>query len=129
NAIFFTYALVLTRFYHVSNNNVPLYGLAFAIGNLAGPLLLGHLFDTLGRKTMIALTYVVSGVLLYATGLLFAHGVLNATTVTLCWMVVFFFASAGASAAYLTASEIFPMETRAFAIAIVYAIATLVGGA
>jgi MFS family permease len=129
NAFTFTQGLILGTYFHVPDSAIPYYYLPFAIGNLAGPLVLGHFFDTIGRKTMIAATYIVSGVLLYLTGLLFAHHVLTATTVTLCWMIVFFFASAGASAAYLTASEIFPMETRALAIAIVYAIGTLVGGA
>jgi MFS family permease len=129
NAFTFTQGLILGTYFHVPDWAIPYYYLPFAIGNLAGPLLLGHFFDAIGRKTMIAGTYILSGVLLYGTGLLFAHHQLTATTVTLCWMVVFFFASAGASAAYLTASEIFPLETRAFAIAIVYAVGTLVGGA
>ena len=98
NAIFFTYALVLTRFYHVSNNNVPLYGLAFAVGNLAGPLLLGHLFDTLGRKKMISGTYLISGALLSFSAWLFASGALSTAGQVFIWIVVFFFASAGASA-------------------------------
>src|SRR3984885_9180403 len=117
NAIFFTYALVLTKFYHVSNNAVPLYGLAFAVGNLAGPLLLGHLFDSLGRKKMISGTYLISGALLAFSGWLFAAGVLGAAGQTFIWIVIFFFASAGASAGYLTVSEIFPIEIRAEALA------------
>jgi MFS family permease len=129
NAFTFTQGLILGTYFQVPDWAIPYYYLPFAIGNLAGPLLLGHFFDTVGRKTMIASTYILSGVLLYATGLLFAHHLLTAATVTLCWMIVFFFASAGASAAYLTASEIFPMETRALAIAIVFAVGTLVGGA
>ena len=127
NAIFFTYALVLTKFYHVSNNNVPLYGLAFAVGNLAGPLLLGPLFDTLGRKKMIAGTYLISGALLAGSAWLFDAGVLHAAGQTFIWIVVFFFASAGASAGYLTVSEIFPIEIRAEAIAVFFAIAQVVG--
>ncbi len=129
NAFTFTQGLILGTYFHVPDWAIPYYYLPFAIGNLAGPLLLGHFFDTIGRKTMIAATYILSGLLLYGTGLLFAHDMLTAATVTLCWMIVFFFASAGASAAYLTASEIFPLEIRAFAIAIVYATGTLVGGA
>jgi MFS family permease len=129
NAFTFTQGLILGTYFHVPDWAIPYYYLPFAIGNLAGPLLLGHFFDAIGRKTMIASTYILSGALLYGTGLLFAHHQLTATTVTLCWMAVFFFASAGASAAYLTASEIFPMETRALAIAIVFAVGTLVGGA
>jgi MFS family permease len=127
NAIFFTYALVLTKFYHVSNNDVPLYGLAFAVGNLAGPLLLGHLFDTLGRKKMISGTYLLSGALLAASAWLFNAGVLHAAAQTFIWIVVFFFASAGASAGYLTVSEIFPIEIRAEALAVFFALAQVVG--
>jgi MFS family permease len=127
NAIFFTYALVLTKFYHVSNNAVPLYGLAFSVGNLAGPLLLGHLFDTLGRKKMISGTYLISGAMLAASAWLFGAGVLNAAGQTFIWIVVFFFASAGASAGYLTVSEIFPIEIRAEALAVFFAIAQIFG--
>jgi MFS family permease len=127
NAIFFTYALVLTKFYHVSNNAVPLYGLAFAVGNLAGPLVLGHLFDTLGRKKMISGTYLLSGALLAASAWLFDAGVLHAAAQTFIWIVVFFFASAGASAGYLTVSEIFPIEIRAEALAVFFALAQIVG--
>jgi MFS family permease len=129
NAFTFTQGLILGTYFHVPDAAIPYYYLPFAIGNLAGPLLLGGLFDTVGRKPMIAGTYILSGVLLYGTGVLFARGALDATTVTVCWMIVFFFASAGASAAYLTASELFPLEARALAIAIVYAVGTLVGGA
>jgi MFS family permease/CBS domain-containing protein len=128
NAIFFTYALVLTKFYHVSSGSVGWYILPFALGNFAGPVLLGRWFDTLGRKPMIAGTYIISGVLLLGTGILFQQGQLNAFTQTFAWCIIFFFASAGASAAYLTVSEIFPMETRAMAIAFFYAFGTALGG-
>jgi MFS family permease len=128
NAIFFTYALVLTKVYGVNPATVGLYLLPFAVGNFAGPLLLGRFFDSIGRKPMIAGTYILSGVLLIITGILFDHGTLTATTQTIAWCVIFFFASAGASAAYLTVSEIFPMETRAMAIAFFYASGTIVGG-
>jgi MFS family permease len=128
NAIFFTYALVLTEIYGVAAASVGLYLLPFAVGNFLGPLLLGRLFDTVGRKPMIAGTYILSGILLIITGILFQNGTLNATTQTVAWCVIFFFASAGASAAYLTVSEIFPMETRAMAIAFFYATGTIVGG-
>jgi MFS family permease len=128
NAIFFTYALVLTEIYNVNPASVGLYLLPFAVGNFMGPLLLGRFFDSIGRKPMIAGTYILSGVLLIITGLLFRNGTLNATTQTVAWCVIFFFASAGASAAYLTVSEIFPMETRAMAIAFFYATGTIVGG-
>jgi MFS family permease len=128
NAIFFTYSLVLTKIYHVNSASVGLYLLPFAVGNFLGPLLLGRYFDTVGRKPMIAGTYILSGVLLIITGILFDHGTLNATTQTVAWCIIFFFASAGASAAYLTVSEIFPMETRAMAIAFFYATGTIVGG-
>jgi len=127
NAIFFTYALVLKNFFHVPDGNVPLFFIAFAVGNLAGPLTIGHLFDTIGRKKMIAGTYILSGVLLAITAVLFKVGALNAITQTICWTVIFFFASSGASAAYLTVSEIFPQEVRAKAIAVFFAIAQCFG--
>ncbi len=128
NAVFFTYSLVLTTFYHVSSSSVGYYLIAFAVGNLLGPLLLGRLFDVIGRRAMIAGTYLVSGVLLAVTAWLFDQGVLTAFSQTVAWVVIFFFASAGASAAYLTVSEIFPMETRALAIAFFYAVGTGLGG-
>jgi MFS family permease len=127
NAIFFTYALVLTQFYGVSATRVPLYGLAFSVGNLLGPLVLGPLFDTVGRKKMISGTYILSGVLLAISAVMFDADVLNATTQTLMWVVIFFFASAGASAAYLTVSETWPIEIRSEAIAVFFAIGTIAG--
>jgi MFS family permease len=127
NAITFGYAQILATFFHVTTN--PGYYFAvIAVGNLFGPLLLGPLFDSLGRKPMIAGTYILSGALLFGTAWLFDAGALNATTMTACWCVVLFFASAGASSAYLTVSEVFPMETRALAIAFFYAIGTAAGG-
>jgi MFS family permease len=123
NAIFFTYALVLATVYHVPSGSIPLYFIAFAVGNLAGPLLLGPLFDTIGRRFMISATYLLSGVLLALTAWAFDADLLSALSQTILWSVVFFFASAGASAAYLTVSEIFPLEVRAKAIAIFFAIA------
>jgi MFS family permease len=128
NAIFFTFALVLTDFYGIAANQVGWYILPFAAGNFLGPLLLGRLFDTLGRRVMIAFTYGVSGVLLAISGYLFSIGVLSAQTQTIAWMVIFFFASPAASAAYLTVSETFPLEVRALAIALFYAIGTGIGG-
>jgi MFS family permease len=128
NAIFFTYALVLTEIYGVGSSSVGWYLIPFAVGNFMGPLLLGRFFDTIGRKPMIAGTYILSGILLIITGILFKNGTLDATTQTIAWCIIFFFASAGASAAYLTVSEIFPMETRAMAIAFFYATGTIVGG-
>src|SRR5215211_5896123 len=128
NAIFFTYALVLTKIYGVDSASVGLYLLPFAVGNFLGPLLLGRFFDTVGRKPMIAGTYILSGILLIVTGILFSNFNETATTETVAWCIIFFFASAGASAAYLTVSEIFPMETRAMAIAFFYATGTIVGG-
>jgi MFS family permease len=128
NAIFFTYALVLTTFYGIPNAQVGWYILPFAAGNVLGPLLLGRLFDTLGRRPMIIFTYLASGVLLAATGWLFAAGMLSAREQTLAWSLIFFFASAAASSAYLTASETFPLEIRALAIALFYAVGTGVGG-
>jgi MFS family permease len=128
NAIFFTYALVLVRFYGVPEENVGSYLLPFALGNVLGPLLLGHLFDTIGRKQMITATYGLAGILLGLTGWFFHMGILTAQTQTLAWTIIFFIASAAASSAYLTVSEIFPLEIRALAIAIFYAVGTLAGG-
>ncbi|MEU6230122.1 MFS transporter [Streptomyces sp. NPDC047042] len=127
NAIYFTYAIVLGVFFGVGDADIPLYGLAFAVGNLLGPLTLGWLFDTVGRKKMISGTYLVSGVLLLVSGCLFRAGVLTAETQTAAWVIVFFFASAGASAGYLTVSEIFPLEVRGQAIAVFFSIAQIVG--
>jgi MFS family permease len=128
NAIFFTFALVLTDFFGVPANQVGWYILPFAAGNFLGPLLLGRLFDTLGRRKMIAFTYGVSGVLLALSGYLFSIGALSAQSQTIAWMVIFFFASPAASAAYLTVSETFPLEVRALAIALFYAVGTGIGG-
>jgi len=128
NAIFFTYALVLTDFYAVPAAHVGWYLLPFAIGNFLGPALLGRLFDTVGRRPMIATTYALSGILLVGAGYLFAIGALSAAGQTIAWMVIFFFASAAASSSYLTVSEIFPLEIRALAIAFFYAIGTGIGG-
>jgi MFS family permease len=127
NAIYFTYGLVLVQFYGVSATSVPLYGLAFAVGNLIGPLVLGPLFDSVGRKPMISGTYLLSGALLAVSAWLFNEGDLTARSQTLIWVVIFFFASAGASAAYLTVSETWPIEIRAEAIAVFFAIAQIVG--
>jgi MFS family permease len=128
NAILFGYATLLSTFYGVSTSNAPYYLVAFAAGNLLGPIVLGPLFDSIGRKPMISGTYILSGVLLLITGFLFDKHDLTAASLTVAWSVVFFFASAGVSAAYLTVSEIFPMETRALAIAIFYAVGTGIGG-
>jgi MFS family permease len=128
NAIFFTYALVLTDFYGIRADHIGWYLLPFAAGNFLGPVFLGRFFDTVGRRVMIALTYGLSGVLLAGAGYLFAIGALSATSQTVAWMVIFFFASAAASSAYLTVSEIFPLEIRALAIAFFYAIGTGIGG-
>jgi len=127
NAIYFTYTLVLAKFYHVDAAKTPIYLISFALGNLIGPLTIGHLFDTIGRRKMISGTYIISGALLAITAFLFNAGILNAFTQTVCWSVIFFFASAGASAAYLTASELFPLEVRAQAIAVFFAIAQCFG--
>ncbi len=128
NAVFFTYALLLIRFYGVAAPRVGLFLLPFAAGNVAGPLLMGKLFDSIGRKPMIVFTYAASGVLLALSGWLFAHGGLTATTQTIAWTVIFFIASCAASSAYLTVSEIFPLEIRAIAISLFYSIGTLIGG-
>jgi MFS family permease len=128
NAITFGYATILTTFFKTSSTSTGYYYVVIAVGNFLGPLLLGRFFDTIGRRPMIAGTYLVSGVLLFVTSWLFDQGHLNATTMTICWTVVLFFASAGASSAYLTVSEVFPMETRAMAIAFFFAIGTAIGG-
>lgn len=128
NAIFFTYALILTDFYGVPSQKIGWFILPFAAGNFLGPVLIGRLFDTWGRRPMIAATYALSGLLLAGTGYLFQQDLLTATQLTLCWSVVFFFASAAASSAYLTVSETFPVEMRALAIALFYAVGTGAGG-
>ena len=128
NAVFFTYGLVLATFYDVPDRQTGLHLVVLAASNFLGPVLLGTLFDTVGRRIMISLTYAVSGVLLIAAAVAFGLGLFSAWTQTLAWMAIFFFASAGASSAYLTASEIFPLETRALAIATFYAVGTAVGG-
>ncbi|MBK1659618.1 MFS transporter [Paracraurococcus ruber] len=128
NAVFFTYALVLTKFYAIPAHQVGWFMLPFALGNLMGPLLLGRFFDTIGRRPMITGTYALAGILMAATGAAFAAGWLSAWEQTLAWTVIFFFASAAASAAYLTVGESFPLEMRAMAIALFYAIGTGVGG-
>jgi MFS family permease len=128
NAIFFSYALVLTRFYQVPAASVGWYILPFALGNFLGPLLLGPLFDLAGRKPMIGATYALAGGLLAVVGALFRAGALDAAQLTMCWTGIFFFASAAASSAYLTVSESFPLEARALAIALFYALGTALGG-
>ncbi|MFF7902096.1 MULTISPECIES: MFS transporter [unclassified Streptomyces] len=128
NAITFGFGAILTRFFHVPADHTGYYFAVIAAGNFLGPLLLGRLFDTVGRKVMISSTYLLSGLLLFGTAWLFDRGTLSAGTLTACWCVVLFFASAGASSAYLTVSEIFPMETRAMSIAFFYALGTAAGG-
>ncbi|MDO8411770.1 MAG: MFS transporter [Phenylobacterium sp.] len=128
NAIFFTYALILTRFYGIAPASIGWFMLPFAIGNFMGPLLLGRFFDSWGRKPMISLTYGVAGVLMCITGWMFSAGLLSAPAQTAAWTVIFFFASAGASAAYLTIGESFPLEIRAVTISMFYAFGTLIGG-
>jgi MFS family permease len=129
NAIFFTYALVLTDFYGIAADRIGLFILPFAAGNFLGPVILGPFFDTVGRRPMISGTYLASGILLALSGWMFQQGMLGATGQTLAWMVVFFFASAAASSAYLTVGETFPLEIRALAIAAFYALGTGIGGA
>ncbi|MDT4918429.1 MAG: hypothetical protein QOH89_3129 [Pseudonocardiales bacterium] len=128
NAITFGFATILATFYKVDSTSTGYYYVVIAIGNFLGPFLLGPLFDTVGRRIMISSTYLLSGILLFGTAYLFDQGHLNATTMTACWTAVLFFASAGASSAYLTVSEIFPMETRAMAIAFFFAVGTAIGG-
>ena len=128
NAVFFTYGLVVKQFFHVSNQDLPWYLLPFAVGSFLGPMLLGHLFDKIGRKPMITATYGIAGLLLLGTIYPFTHGMLGARGLGICFTVIFFVASSAASAAYLTVSEIFPLEMRAFAIAVFYSLGTLTGG-
>jgi MFS family permease len=128
NSVFFTFGLVLSHFYRVPSERIGLYLLPLAVGNFCGPLFLGSLFDAVGRKAMIAGTFAVSGLLLLMTAYLFAAGFLTPVTQTIAWFSIFFFASAAASSAYLTASEVFPLETRALAIACFYALGTAIGG-
>src|SRR5678815_4013742 len=128
NSIFLSYGLILEEFHGGAADSVGLYIVPFAIGNFLGPVVLGPFFDRWGRRVMIPLTYALSGVLLLVTGGLFVAGLLNALTQTLAWMLVFFVASAAASSAYLTVSELFPVELRGMAIAVFYAFGTLVGG-
>jgi MFS family permease len=128
NAIFFTYALMLTRFYGIGEERVGYYIFPFALGNFLGPLVLGRLFDTVGRRAMIGATYALSGLMLIATAYAFQQGWLSAVGQTLCWSVIFFVASAAASSAYLTVSEIFPLEMRAVSISLFYAAGTALGG-
>jgi MFS family permease len=128
NGVFFTYALVLTKFHGIAAGDIGWFMLPFALGNLAGPLVLGRYFDSVGRKPMITATYAIAGLLMAATGLLFASGLLSAWQQTACWTAIFFVASAAASAAYLTVGESFPLEMRAMGIAVFYAFGTAAGG-
>ncbi len=128
NSILFGLGNLLSTYFNISTGNVPYYIAIFAVGNLFGPLTLGRLFDTVGRKPMIAGTYILSGSLLVVTAVLFGGRNLTSTSLIIALVVVFFFASAGASAAYLTVSEVFPMETRALCISVFYAIGTAAGG-
>ncbi len=128
NAVFFTYALIGKRFYHLNDQRLPLQLLPFAVASFLGPLILGRLFDTIGRKPMITATYGIAGLMLAGVCYPFAHGAIGLKGLGICFTVIFFVASSAASAAYLTVSEIFPLEMRAFAIAVFYAIGTLIGG-
>jgi MFS family permease len=128
NAVFFTYALVVKTFFHVGNDDLPKYLLPFAVGSFLGPMVLGPLFDKIGRKPMITATYGAAGLLLLGTIYPFVHGILGLRGLGICFTLIFFIASSAASAAYLTVSEIFPLEIRAFAIAVFYSMGTLVGG-
>ncbi len=128
NAVLFTYALILTKYYQVPSGHVGWYTLPFALGNFAGPVVLGRLFDVIGRKPMISMTYILSGVLMVITGWMFAADLLSAAEQTAAWTGIFFVASAAASSAYLTIGESFPLEVRAVAIAVFYAFGTAVGG-
>jgi len=128
NAVFFSYSFILTNFYNVEDKYIGLYIIPFAIANLLGAFLLGSLFDSIGRIPMISITYALSGILLIVTGLLFMLNILNDKTQTVCWTIVFFFASAGSSASFVTIGEIFPLEIRALAIAFFNSLGTAGGG-
>ncbi len=128
NAIFFTYALVLARYYAVAPDSAGMFLLPFALCNFLGPVSLGHFFDTVGRRRMISATYAIAAIILLVNGWLFVRGDLSATTQTILWSAMFFFASPAASSAYLTVSETFPLEMRALAIAVFYSIGTGIGG-
>jgi MFS family permease len=128
NAIFFTYALVLARFYGVAEERVGYYIFPFALGNFLGPLVLGGLFDSIGRRRMIATTYSIAGLGLIGAGYGFSVDALSALELSLCWSAIFFVASAAASSAYLTVSEVFPVEMRAISISLFYAAGTALGG-
>ena len=128
NAVFFSYGLVVKKFFHVGDRDLPMYLLPFAVASFLGPVTLGRLFDKIGRKPMITACYGLAGIVLAMTLILFAMGTLSALTLGICFSVIFFIASSAASAAYLTVSEIFPLEIRALAIAVFYAIGTLIGG-
>jgi MFS family permease len=128
NAVFFTFGLIAKKFYHLNDSLLPMQLLPFAIGSFLGPMILGPLFDRVGRKTMITLTYGTAGSMLLVVACLFGRGTLDLRGLRICFSVIFFVASSAASAAYLTVSEIFPLEIRAFAIAIFYALGTLIGG-
>jgi MFS family permease len=128
NAIFFTYALILADFYGIDGGAVAYFIFPFALGNLLGPLILGQYFDSIGRRVMVGGTYSLAAILLFVTGWLFNEDALTAITQTLLWCIIFFFASAAASSAYLTVSEIFPIEIRAQAIALFFALSVLAGG-
>jgi MFS family permease len=128
NAVFFSYGLVVKKFFHVQDNELPMHLLPFAVASFLGPITLGKLFDKIGRKHMITACYGISGVLLLGILFPFAHGTFAARGLGITFSVIFYVASSAASAAYLTVSEIFPLEIRAFAIAIFYALGTLIGG-
>jgi MFS family permease len=128
NAVFFTYALIGKKFFHVNDKQLPLQLLPFAVASFLGPMILGKLFDVVGRKPMITATYAIAGIMLAAVCIPFANGSLGLRGLGICFAVIFFVASSAASAAYLTVSEIFPLEIRAFAIAVFYAVGTLIGG-
>ena len=128
NAVFFTYGLVVKKFFHLSDDQLPMQLLPFALGSFLGPIVLGPLFDKVGRKPMITATYGIAGLLLAGVCIPFAHGMIGVKGLNICFAVIFFVASSAASAAYLTVSEIFPLEIRALAIAVFYALGTLAGG-
>ena len=128
NAVFFTFGLVLARFYNVKSERVPLYLLPLALSNFVGPLVLSRFFDSVGRKKMITATYSLSALVLIGSAVSFERNWVGAFGQDAWFAAIFFIASAAASSAYLTVSEVFPLEIRGFAISIFYAVGTLAGG-
>jgi MFS family permease len=128
NSVFFSSTLILLRFYGVSPAHAGVLFLPIAFTNFFGPIVMGRLFDSIGRRTMISLNFILTGLVFGTSSVLFLHGHLSTTAQVAWWTASFFFASAAAGSAYLTTSELFPQQIRASAIAVFYALGTLLGG-